>query len=144
MLKYNLNLHPGGTMIFKVTEQTQGVYDFLGISPFKASNGWRIVSHHKPEIDIENKVLFLRGSDRKRDLLGDININVSKDAYDKISDDIINALAELKATIENINKIARVARFIGIAVTGKLKMKKVTDKYYCTGQRKIRQYKYFI
>ena len=65
-LKVSLSL----TGTFKVLEQaadiTAGDWDTKQL--FTASNGWRIVSSSQPEVDSRERILYLRGHSKTRDL----------------------------------------------------------------------------
>ena len=144
-MKVVFQYHPGGTMDFKVKSQSMEVDDFLRAlnGYFVASNGWTIASFKKPEIDIENKIVYIRGSETTKDLRVDVNVNVPEGLFKGIEKGVNEALKELT---KKANDFKSKTRFIGLIGTGyavvtrsKPKFSKPTDMYFKPTGSKIRQ-----
>ena len=87
---------------FQVTSQSPTITDFINRGgAFLASNGWKVTIQKGPELDVKNKVIYLRGSDSSLDLrvdrIWDIKDNYSRVMYitqiDKALNELVSTLA---------------------------------------------------
>jgi hypothetical protein len=66
-IKYYLRV-VNGSVIFSILEQ-KDITHFTKSTDrlFSASNGWKVLSNEKPDISFEDKIVFLRGTDKTKD-----------------------------------------------------------------------------
>lgn len=96
MLSYHLNQLKSAVTL-QIVEQDDRILNFLKkVKVFTAKNGWRIASDRKPEINVDEKIIFVRGRNTQDDLkiARAMGLGNDKDTK-KIHDGIDQALTEL-------------------------------------------------
>lgn len=83
--------------MFQIVDQSSKLTNWIKThGPFRASNGWRIVISNAPEVDLPNKIIYLRGNDTRQDLrvhrIWDLS---NQDATKTYMSEIDKALQEL-------------------------------------------------
>ena len=93
-IKYILAEYKEG-LIFQMVDQSPSAKSFLDVHGFKGitmPNGWTVAIHKKPEIDIENKIIYLRGSSVSKDSKIDKLINFPQAGIKSIIKEVNYAL----------------------------------------------------
>lgn len=104
MLKYKLAVLKEG-FVFQITQQDKAVTKFLDrVGYFKASNGWIVKSQNSPEIRWDEKTIFVRGSNYKKDLRIDVTAYVSQNTANRAANEVDDAIAELVATVKHTER----------------------------------------
>lgn len=95
-LAYHLDQYEKA-FIFQVVEQSDQVINFITrVGVFEARNGWRVMIDRQPEVDLDNRVIYLQGRKSNKDSYVHRNQNVGNaKEVKKICGAIDNALAEL-------------------------------------------------
>jgi len=95
-LGYHLDQY-GRNFIFQIEEQSDQVVNFIKrVGVFEASNGWRVMIDKQPEIDLDNKVIYLQGRKSGKDDYIHRNQKVGPEKeVKKICGAIDRALAEM-------------------------------------------------
>lgn len=102
LLKYNVDLLEKA-FVFQVIGQDANLTDYVKTyGPFVSSNGWEVRVDNEPEIDVENKIVYLRGDQTSKDLKVDKNWNLSSNySRDSIVRNVDYALNELISSYKN-------------------------------------------
>jgi len=96
LLEYHLDPYEKG-FVFQIVEQSDTVTNHVKrCGVFHASNGWRVAIDREPEIDVDNKVIYLRGRKDHKDENMHRNMNVgSNKEVKKMISAIERALQEV-------------------------------------------------
>jgi hypothetical protein len=86
-----------GTVTFQVIEQSDTVTNYLiaNGNSFTAKNGWRVIISEYPEIKKNAKIVYLRGSNFKKDTKPNSVWGLKKKEAEQLVKDIQAALADL-------------------------------------------------
>jgi hypothetical protein len=103
LLRYHLTALALGTIVFQVVEQDERVTNYLDAlgGSYTAPNGWRIQRDKSPEIDVDKKIIFLRGSDSCKDQFVDQVNNMNPKAAEAIVKAIDSALESFVRAAKN-------------------------------------------
>jgi len=91
---------------FQIIEQSPEVSKIMKTRVWNeaclVSNGWTIKQSNCPAIDVNNRIIFLRGSDSSKDLRIDRIWDLSSDSYrDSIINQVDSALKEFLVFCQN-------------------------------------------
>lgn len=122
MLEVRIAPHSKG-FTFQVLEQSQEVTNFLlkNNSCYNAPNGWKVAISKQPEVRVDERVIFLRGTRSTRDEYIDANSYVAEGdkAVKKLIDQIEKALASMITAIKT-RKVLPFENVKVITLSGKL------------------------
>jgi hypothetical protein len=98
MLEYFLLQLGDGTFVFQVVAQEDRITNYVKAhNPFLCANGWKVAISEEPEINIDKKMIYLRGNDK--DL--DFKVDRHWDLKGKEARDIVKQVnAALKELVE--------------------------------------------
>lgn len=70
MLEYYLTKLSEGSFVFQIEDQGDRLTNYILSKPgkyYQARNGWKVAIDREPAIDIDRKVIYLRGTDHDAD-----------------------------------------------------------------------------
>lgn len=70
MIKYYLTKLSEGSFVFQIESQDDRLTNYIVSRPgkyFPARNGWKVAIDREPAVDLDAKVVYLRGSDAEAD-----------------------------------------------------------------------------
>lgn len=106
MLKYNFEPFERA-FTFQILEQDESLSNFVKYwGPVVTSNGWTVKIDAEPEVDVQAKEIYLRGSKSKSDTRIDKTWNLPSNAYrDSVAHDIHQALKETISLSKSYNDV---------------------------------------
>lgn len=114
LLKYNL-IPLERAFVFQVLGQDEKLSEYVKYNgPFVASNGWEVRIDAEPEVNVENKTIFLRGDKGIKDLNAHRNYNLDSN-YDRdyIIDEVNSALKELVSSFKSHRRYSTTPKYNG-------------------------------
>lgn len=102
LLDYHLNL-VNHAITFQIVEQDEKISSFLKkVKVFTAKNGWRVMTSKRPEVLVNEKIIYLRGSKEQYndDIVRIMGLGNEKEVK-KIGASIDQALLELVEAASN-------------------------------------------
>jgi hypothetical protein len=110
----------GNAFYFQIADETPELDNYFRLfDAYMAPNGWRVMKGIGPEIDVKNKIIYLRGSSTRLNKRVHRCWDLSSDwKAEKIVNEIDSALTALVKTIENFFHNGECQRSVRIAPMG--------------------------
>jgi len=105
LLKYNL-IPLQRAFVFQILGQDESLSEYVKYNgPFRASNGWEVKIVAEPEVNVEERTIYLRGKDSTKDLNAHRNCHFDSN-YDRdyVIDEVNSALKELVSSFKSYRR----------------------------------------